>query len=627
MATSYLVRTASTRPGHGPLLRSAATAALGLGVLLTFSTFGCSSDETSVGGGGTGGVGGTTSTSGTGGTGGSALECETPADCAGETTDCSWPTCTAGSCGLENAGEGESCDEQGGDVCNGEGQCVKSDGQACGNAGECLSGICIDDVCCDLPCDGACQACDTPTLVGQCTPHLAGSDPELDCTVPSTGVCDGAGACAIGNHLWSHGFGDSPAEWSWGVAVDSADNVVIVGYFAGDITFGTSTLTSLGGHDIFVAKFDSNGTHLWSDRFGDLEDQRGRDVTIDSADNVTITGSFQGAFAFGSNPILYSAGGFDVFVAKLDSNGNAQWSQGFGDGADDFGQQIAVDGSDNLILAGHFNTDIDFDGTPPALTSAGGQDLYLAKLDGAGNHLWSTRYGDAGTQQIWDLAVDGSDNALLAGYFLTGIDFGGGSLPNGGASDMVVAKIDSTGTHQWSHAWGGADDQWAVGITADSADNVIFTGGFRGTVDFSGTPLTSTGGWDIFIAKLDENGNHVASNAFGDAAAWQVGWTVATDSSDNIVFAADLAGSADFGGGQLTSAGVTDTVAVKLSQDFTHLWSHLYGGAQNQFVIDTAVDSAQGILLAGVYRGGIDFGGGTLPNQGVEDVFLAKLAP
>ncbi len=627
MATSYLVRTAGPRPGHGPLLRIAATAALGLGVLLAFSAFGCSSDETSVGGGGTGGVGGTTSTSGTGGTGGPALECETPGDCAGETTDCSWPTCTAGSCGLENAGEGESCDEHGGDVCDGEGQCVKSDGQACGTAGECLSGICVDDVCCDLPCDGACQACDTPTLVGQCTPHLAGTDPELDCTAPTAGVCDGAGSCAIGNHLWSHGFGDGSAEWGWGVAVDSADNVVIVGYFTGTITFGTSTLTSLGGDDIFVAKFDSSGNHLWSDRFGDLEHQRGLDVAVDSADNIIITGYFGGAFSFGSTPILYSNGGFDVFVTKLDPNGNAQWSQGFGDGAEDFGQQIAVDGSDNVVLAGHFNADIDFDGAPPALTSVGGQDIYVAKLDPTGNHLWSAQYGDVGLQAIWDLAVDGSDNVLLAGYFQTGIDFGNGSLANGGGQDIFVAKIDSTGTHQFSHSFGGADNQWAVGITADSADNVIFTGGFRGTVDFGGTPFTSTGGWDIFVTKLDGSGAHLDSLAFGNAADWQVGWAVATDSADNIVFVADLAGSADFGGGPLTSAGVSDTVVVKLSQDFSHLWSNVYGAVNDQFVIDVAIDSARGILLTGVYRVGIDFGGGALPNQGGQDVFLAKLAP
>jgi len=113
----------------------------------------------------------------------------------------------------------------------------------------------------------------------------------------------------------------------------------------------------------------------------------------------------------------------------------------------------------------------------------------------------------------------------------------------------------------------------------------------------------------------------------GDATNWQIGWTVSTDSADNIVFAADLAGSADFGGGTLTGAGQTDSVLVKLSADLTHLWSHICGDSQDQYIIDTATDSTGNLLLTGIYRVGIDFGGGALPNAGGEDVFIAKLAP
>ncbi|MBW2454843.1 MAG: hypothetical protein JRI68_10045 [Deltaproteobacteria bacterium] len=612
-------------------LRVAAVGALTFIALLALGSHGCSSDETTGGTGGMGGVGGTSPTGGmggVGGTGGMAQQCEDPDDCTGEDTDCSWRTCEDGSCDVGLAAAGDPCDEEGGDVCDGQGACVKTEGWTCDEGSECLSGHCADGVCCDAACDGACVACDTTGLVGQCTPHEAGTDPEGDCTTPSTGVCDGAGACAIGNHLWSHGFGDAaPTERSWSVAVDSADNVIIAGHFAGDITFGTSPLTSLGGNDIFVAKFNAGGDHLWSDRFGDLEGQQAFGVAVDSADNIILAGSFAGAFRFGTNPILSSAGSTDVFVAKLDPNGNALWSFGFGDAAPDFCQNVVVDSSDNVILAGHFETDIDFDGTAPALTSAGGSDIFLAKLDSSGTHLHSAIYADADTQYVWDLAVDGSDNLLVAGYFLGGVDFGGGALPYGGGADAFVAKFDSTGAHQWSHSYGDGPDQWSVAVTADSAGNVILTGGFRGTADFSGTPVTSNGGWDIFLTKLDSAGNHLNSATFGDGTNWQFGWAVSTDGSDNIVFAADLAGSADFGGGPLTSAGNIDTTVVKLSQDFTHLWSTVHGAAQDQFVLDTAIDGTNHILLTGIYRSGIDFGGGSLTNAGGEDVFIAKLAP
>jgi len=110
--------------------------------------------------------------------------------------------------------------------------------------------------------------------------------------------------------------------------------VVITGYIWGTVDFGGGPLTSAGGFDIFIAKFDTNGQHLWSQCFGDGSNQDAYGIAIDGSGNVIVTGWFQGTVDFGGGA-LTSAGLDDIFVAKFDPNGNHVWSQSFGDASDD----------------------------------------------------------------------------------------------------------------------------------------------------------------------------------------------------------------------------------------------------------------------------------------------------
>jgi hypothetical protein len=315
----------------------------------------------------------------------------------------------------------------------------------------------------------------------------------------------------------------------------------------------------MGEDDIFVAKFDAAGIHLWSQRFGFGGNQRGFSVATDASGNVIVTGYFEGSADFGGGSLV-SAGGYDLFVAKFNAAGTHLWSQRFGDASDtQYFPDVATDGSGNVIVTGYFQGTVDFGGG--ALVSAGASDIFVARFDAAGTHVWSQRFGDADTQRAFSVAADGSGDFILAGDFFGTVDFGGGGLTSAGANDVFVARFDAAGTHLWSRGFGDINSQYMGGVTVDGWGNAIVTGDFYGTVDFGGGALTSLG-LDVFVARFDAAGNHLWSQRFGTFFS-QYGVDVAADDWGNVVATGYFQGTMDFGGGPLTSAGGIDIFVAK----------------------------------------------------------------
>ncbi|MBI4702896.1 MAG: SBBP repeat-containing protein [Deltaproteobacteria bacterium] len=325
----------------------------------------------------------------------------------------------------------------------------------------------------------------------------------------------------------------------------------MTGYFDGTVDFGGGPLASTGFADVFVAKLDSSGNHVWSRRFGNAsKSQYGDAIAADGSGNVLVTGHFWGTVDFGGGP-LTSAGELDTFVAKLDSSGGHLWSKRFGDATYQYGGAVAADGSGNALVTGNFSGTVDFGGGP--LTSDDvTTDIFVAKLDSSGGHIWSKSFGDVNSQAAVAIATDAWGNALVTGTFNGTVDFGGGPLTCAwGGLDVFVAKLDSSGGHIWSKHFGDVSDQYGVDVATDGSGNALVLGEFRGTVDFGGEPLTSAGDFDIFLAKLDSSGGHIWSKRFGTGSAERA-WGIAADTSGNAFVMGSLWGGAvDFGGGPL----------------------------------------------------------------------------
>jgi hypothetical protein len=364
-----------------------------------------------------------------------------------------------------------------------------------------------------------------------------------------------------GGHLWSKQFGANGYQTGYGVAMDPAGNVIVTGNFTGTMSFGGAPLTASGPGDVFVVKLDGSGAHQWSKRFGTSSGQVGYRVAVDGSGNVLLVGVFYGTIDFGGG-VLTSAGAGDIFVAKLDPDGNHVWSKRFGDVGNETGYAIAADGMGNVFLTGTTDGAIDFGGG--SLAGGGGGDIFVTKLDPAGGHLWSKRFGDAADQVGYALAVDGAGSVSLSGMLYGAADFGGGLRTSAGGSDIFVAKLDTDGGHLWSAVFGDAADQSGADLAAGPGGEIALTGMFNGLVDFGGGPLTSAGLGDFFVVKLDSQGGHVWSRRAG-AAGQDSGTATTIDGGGHVVVTGNFAGLVDFGGGPLTSAGGSDIFVAKLS--------------------------------------------------------------
>jgi FlgD Ig-like domain/Beta-propeller repeat len=427
-------------------------------------------------------------------------------------------------------------------------------------------------------------------------------------------------------HLWSEGFGGFSNDVGTAIGVDALGNVVVVGYFSQAMNLGGANLVSAGGFDIFVAKYDANGAHLWSQRFGGPGDDKALAVALDGSGNIFVTGYFNGTVNFGGGNLV-TAWGNDMFLAKYNASGAHQWSQRFGGVSGEVGNAagiaVAVDGSGNVLATGDFNGTANFGGGNFA--SAGNLDIFLAKYNANGVHQWSQHFGSFFDDSGAAVAVDGSGYIFMTGFFNHLVDFGGGAFDTGAGSDVFLAKYDANGVHQWSRSFGNAYDAHGTGLAVDGSGNVVVTGGFSGTVDFGGGGIASAGfSTDIFLAKYNTNGVHQWSKRFGGGNV-DVGSAVAMDGSGNVVVTGSFENSVYFGGNLgWSSAGASDMFIARFSAGGVYQYSRAGGGAVDDFGNAVAVDGSGKAVVTGNYSGAADFGGASLAGSGANDIFIVK---
>jgi hypothetical protein len=470
------------------------------------------------------------------------------------------------------------------------------------------------------PCAAGTKACNgLGTAWGACAGQTLPT-PE-DCATPVDENCDGATPTCGGGPVWARVWGSAADEEGATVAVDASDNVYLGGYMNGTLDFGCGPLTSQTDGALLV-KFSPSGTCLWSRVFGTSTGFAS--LATDAAGNVYGTGAYSGALDFGGGALPLPSGGADVFLVKLDAGGNHLWSRPFGGSGAQTAAQVSVDGSGDVVTSGYFQGSINCGGA--TLVSAGGTDVYVAKLSAAGAHLWSKRYGDAGNQITRGSAVDPAGNVLITGNYTGTLDFGGGPLPSAGLNDVFVVKLSPAGVHRWSRRYGDASDQIAGGVATDAAGNVIVAGYFWGSMDFGSGVIPAIDHADVFLAKLDPLGAPLWAHVHGGYA--NQGCTgVAIGPQGTISITGVLQGTIDFGGGPLTNVGGGDMFVANFDASGAHVWSRRYGDPAAQSGKAVAIDSTGATCLTGLMQGPADFGNGPLLTFGGEDIFLAKLGP
>jgi len=247
-----------------------------------------------------------------------------------------------------------------------------------------------------------------------------------------------------GAHVWSRAIGGIGNDVGFSVAIDGTSGAVaITGYFTGNVPFACNGITSAGDADGFVLQYSPTGSLAWIRRFGGTSDDRGTAIAIAPGGSVVLTGYFNNTADFGGGTHI-SVGGADIFLAKYTRSGTWTWDKVFGtiSGFGDLPKAVAVDFSGNIALTGSIIGGLDFGGGPlcPLCST---YDVFVAKFTSAGSHVWSHRYvgGNAYDDHGNAVRMDASGNVIVGGYFLDSVDFGGGNMTSPGGVSGFLAKF------------------------------------------------------------------------------------------------------------------------------------------------------------------------------------------
>lgn len=330
-----------------------------------------------------------------------------------------------------------------------------------------------------------------------------------------------------------HTGGNNPSFLSHTFASDGTYKLEVRRYSSGNLNIGDNYKLNI--------TYQPALTYAWANRFGTSGgDDQGQSIALDTNGYIYTTGYFSaGTVDFDPGVGTFSVIGnvsnvINPYISKLNSDGSFAWVKTITSTATNDASiyGLATDSSGNVYITGVFDGTLDFDpGTGIAnLTSSGGIDIFISKLDSNGNFSWAKRIGGIDDEFALDMTRDSNGNLYLTGYFEGTVDFdpsiGTFNLTSTGTySDTFVTKLDSNGNYVWAKRLGG-DASSGKGITVDNNGYVYTTGYYEATADFNPSSAvnssTSAGSDDIFISKLNLNQVPTALNLSNSSVAENV---------------------------------------------------------------------------------------------------------
>lgn len=342
-----------------------------------------------------------------------------------------------------------------------------------------------------------------------------------------------------GRFEWAHAFAGPDDVYVYGLALDSAGNAYVAGYFQGTVDFDpeqasvddTLTATSAYG-DPFVCSINSSGDFSWVTA-ADCTAGFGMAQSVCVHDGaVAACGSFAGTVDFdmaGAQPndTLTSTGcigptqcELDAFVWSLNAaNGQHQWVAGLGGDAQEMGQDIQSNGT--IYVTGSFRGSADFDpdpGTIHNLTSAGSDDVFVVALDSSGDFVWAAGLGGTERDNPDALGLDSQGRPTITGRYRGDGDFDPGpgvhtlTFHDSRDADIFLVQLTDSGNLAWAHGFGNENAiHYAMDLAVDNADNVYISGHMNEVVDFDPDPdqvlnVSNDGSSKSYLASFDATG-------------------------------------------------------------------------------------------------------------------------
>jgi len=462
---------------------------------------------------------------------------------------------------------------------------------------------------------------------------------------------------------WAKSFGGADFDALDDIACDAVGHVYAAGYFYLTVDFdpgpGTSNLTSMGG-SAFVSKLTETGNLVWAKAFGgttvnDYAECFAIALNNNGNGEVYTTGYFGGTVDFdpGAGVFNLTSANTDIFVCKLDSSGNFIWAKAFLNifiGTTAYGITLALDPSGNgdVYTAGNFNGLVDFDPGPGSYnlgaSPANFTDMFISKLNGAGDFMWAGRMGGPQNDLVRQILVDPSGNGRIytTGYFASTADFAPGpatvNITAAGDWDAYFCTLDTSGSLLWAKAVSGTGRELGMSLALDltGSGSIFATGSFDGTADFDPSPTgvynLTPSLFDVFVLKLDSSGNFLWAKSMGGAGNDEA-FTIKLDPQGNGVYTTGFFEmTCDFDPGpvayNLTEAGGGDIFISRLDSSGNFAWAKGMGGSGSDYGDCLAISASGEVFLSGMFESSsVAFDSTNLANTtiGFDDLFIAKL--
>jgi hypothetical protein len=396
---------------------------------------------------------------------------------------------------------------------------------------------------------------------------------------------------SLGVYRFAKAIGGRNMEIASAMEVDGAGNIYLAGTFmdAPDFDPGVEAqnLVSLGGREIFFAKYSTTGTYIFANSIGGRADQNVTALKVDAAGNIFLTGNFSGSTDFNSGTdttFIYGESQPACFIAKYNSSGGYVFAKCFRAGVRTI-KKVLQDAAGNLVLTGEFIGPASFETSSTALRETSpvfddvNADIFIAKYNSSGNLNMAKAITGNSLKFVKDMTLDMQGNILVTGFLTGTADFNPSERTQNleaQGTDIFFAKYSPSIEYLFARRIGNAGFDKADAIATDQASNIYIAGNFSGTVDFdpdvNTANITAAGNSDGFIARYDASGNYIFSRNIGGAGD-EIATLLKVDSRRNIHMAGSFLGStdlapcaADFINATSAGSSISDAFFTKFAQ-------------------------------------------------------------
>ncbi len=450
---------------------------------------------------------------------------------------------------------------------------------------------------------------------------------------------------AIFTNLSQFGMGSTLIDGGQSIAYDGTNSIIVYGTFSEDMDFdpgaGDSVINPLGSPDLFLAKYQQDGTLEWAFNLGRISLTNGMSssgLVIDENNDILISGSFSSSVDFDPSSnveMRTSEGGKDAFIAKYNSDGDFIWVNTYGSIFFEFGEVLGLNADGDIYYSLRYNGEIDVDpgaGEVLLTPQPGSSDAALIKYNANGEYQWDYVISSPDNDNITCVSI--ASNGLV----------GVGSTINGSNSgfnerDMQLSILQEDGTPAWEYNFSNYDKSNAIYkiIFTDDNANVIIGGTIEGNTDFDPSeegdmtvdPLFA----DPFFAKYVVSDGSLSWGRFIKSGGTEDNLSGLTVSGSSLIITGSFDNTATFNTGDFTSqkvsaGGVDVFMAAYNSEDGAYIGAKTFGGAGSEISINTAFLSDGNVAMIGSYTNSLQLNSdeSPIPSLGYSDVFFGEFS-